>query len=388
MIAWRSGARFLAIMLLLMAGLLQGRPVAGQASRADSAAVLLDAASRFEREGQNSVANAIYRQILQRFGDTPAAASARSRLGLMETPQGLERSGRAELAVFTTLYGLWLGVAVPAALDANDPEPYGLGLLLGGPAGLFSGLAYARSRSLTEGQARAITFGGTWGTWQGFGWARVADIGEGLDCVDDVCTSDSTQETFAMTIAGGLAGIVAGAIISQKSIPQGLATTVNFGALWGTWFGVATGVIADLEDDGLLASALIGGDAGLIATAILAPGWNLSRPRARLISISGVLGGLAGAGIDLLAQPDNEDVAIGIPLATSIAGLILGTYLTRTYDSGSARDGGAEEALLHIEDGRVRLGPAMPFPVLEARERAGRVGWHVAAHVPLLAVRF
>ena len=49
----------------------------------------------------------------------------------------------------------------------------------------------------------------------------------------------------------------------------------------------------------------------------------MSRNRTRLVSIAGVIGGLAGAGLDLIVQPDNEKVAIGIPLAGSIAGLAM-----------------------------------------------------------------
>jgi hypothetical protein len=84
--------------------------------------------------------------------------------------------------VFATLYGLWLGVAVPTALGADDGEAYGAGLLVGGPLGLFSARAVTRSRSLTEGQVRAISWGGIWGTWQGFGVAEVLDIGEDVIC--------------------------------------------------------------------------------------------------------------------------------------------------------------------------------------------------------------
>jgi hypothetical protein len=380
--------RTLAVLAIAVAVLALGRPAAAQITRADSAAVLLDAAQRFEREGRSDVAGAIYRQILERFSETSAAATARARLGQVQG-QGSATGGRVELVVFSTLYGLWLGVAVPAALGADDPEPYGIGLLVGGPAGLLSGLTYARSRSLTEGQARAITFGGMWGTWQGFGWAKVLDIGEGLECVDDVCTSDSTEETFAATIAGGLAGILTGALISRKPISSGLATTVNFGALWGTWFGFAAGAIADLEDDDLLAATLIGGDAGLLSMAILAPRWNLSRNRSRLISISGVIGGLAGAGIDLIAQPDDSDVAIAIPMATSLAGLILGAHLTRNYDAQPGRGGNdAGQALLEFDDGRFRGGLVLPVPVLQPVRDRGRVVWRLAAQIPVVSVRF
>jgi hypothetical protein len=59
----------------------------------------------------------------------------------------------------------------------------------------------------------------------------------------------------------------------------------------------------------------------------------VSRSRARLVSIGGVLGGLAGAGIDLLVQPDSEKAAVGIPLLGSVVGLAIGIATTGDEDS-------------------------------------------------------
>lgn len=378
----------LAFTLALSPAVAEGQAI----SRADSAAVLLAAANRFEQAGRTDVAAALFREILSRYGDTAAADAARVRLASgMDT--GTPGAGRAELVVWTTLYGLWLGLATPGALGAEDPEPVGLGLLLGGPAGLFSGLSIAKRRGLTEGQARAITFGGTWGTWQGFGWAEVLDFGEGLECDGDLCTSDSSEERFTAMIAGGLTGIVVGGILSKKAISPGVATSVNFGALWGTWFGLAGSILADVDEtDNALSIVLLSGNAGLLTTAILAPRWNVSRPRARIVSISGVLGGLIGAGIDLLAQPNDEKVAVAIPLATSIGGLILGARATRNYDRPdllpAGRDGGDFGAMLRLEDGRWSMGTPMPMPTWLPIERDGRRTIEPAARVDWIRLRF
>jgi hypothetical protein len=95
----------------------------------------------------------------------------------------------------------------------------------------------------------------------------------------------------------------------------------------------------------------------------MAPGWNVSRSRARLVSILGVLGGLGGAGLDLIVQPDDEKVAIAIPLAGSIAGLLIGIASTR--DSGpvaNSLEAAADGALLRLEDGRISFGMPNPVP--------------------------
>ena len=375
------------IPLLLAVALLLGptAPASAQVTRADTAAVLLRAARDFQAEGKREVAEALLRYASERFRDTPAGAEAFQALqALRAAPLGAtSQSSRVELQVWSTLYGLWLGVAVPGALGASGSEPYGLGLLLGGPGGFLAGRALANSRPMSEGQVRAITFGGSWGTWQGFGWARVLDIGEREVCDFGFCYTEEagSRTVFSSLVVGGLAGIATGSVLSRRPISPGTATTVSFGALWGTWFGVAGSVLGNLEGDAFLATTLLGGNAGLLAAALMAPQWDLTRDRARLISIAGVIGGLAGGGLDLLIQPDNEKVAIGIPLATSIAGLAMGAVLTRDRPSeedlfrGSGPTGAAENSLLHYANGRVGLGMPAPLPVLIPVEGPRGAGW-------------
>lgn len=344
-------------------------------TRADSASVLLETARRFEGMGRLDVADALYQHILERFGDTPAAATVRQIRAAMPADRGA-RSGRVELQVWSTLYGAALGLAIPQMFDADAAEIYGIGLLLGAPAGFLLSRAYARQYQITEGQARAITFGGTWGAWQGLGWAAALEIGE-----DEIGNDNSYVD---MAVLGSVAGIAVGAILARKPIPTGLATTVNFGALWGTWFGVAAGVLTNQENN-LLEASLIGGNAGLVATAVLAPDWQMSRNRARLISVGGLLGGIAGAGLLLIIQPDDEKVAILFPLAGSIAGLAAGASATRDHDRGGAAPGEGEPgALLDFKDGGWRVGAMLPYATLLPAERGFRPG----IGVTLLRARF
>jgi len=408
----QTGTPFLA--LLATAALCLPSPAAGQnqrspagalqeaqVTRADSAAVLLFAAREFQAQGQWEIAVALFQMAAERFGNTPAGLEARAAL---ESPseEGGSRASRVELQVWSTLYGAWLGVAIPAAFGADGPEAYGAGLLLGAPGGFFGGRALGKSRPLSMGQVRAITFGSLWGTWQGFGWAEVADWGEEEVCDYDVCDVGSRDGETVMKslLLGGLAGVGAGLILSRNPIPSGVATSANFGAFWGTWFGVAGGILGDLEGDGLMAATLLAGDAGLLAGAGLASKWNMSRNRARLISIAGVLGGLAGAGLDLLVQPNDEKVAIAIPLVGSVTGLLLGSHYTSDENRGSAGSNGAtilEEAsptsfqdpsLLSMRDGRIQAGIPAPFLTLLPMERGGRTMWRPGLGVTLFSARF
>jgi hypothetical protein len=364
-----SGVVRVCIVLLLTAAATRPARAEAQVTASDSALVVLETARIFDAEGRWDVAEALYRLVVTRYGATPAATEARARL-LAPPSRVLYGDGTVELTVWMTLYGAWLGLALPGALGADSAEPYGVGLLAGGPAGFLAGRGLARALELTEGQARAITLGGTWGSWQGFGWREVFDWGVEQRCEApfggyEYCydAEDDFEETFAAMVLGGLAGIAGGALLSGRDISPGTASVVNYGSLWGTWFGLGTGVLMDLEDDDLLAATLVGGNAALLATALMAPGWNVSRSRARLVSILGVLGGLGGAGLDLIVQPDDEKVAIAIPLAGSIAGLLIGIASTR--DSGpvaNSLEAAADGALLRLEDGRISFGMPNPVP--------------------------
>jgi len=119
---------------------------------------------------------------------------------------------------------------------------------------------------------------------------------------------------------------------------------------------------------------LLGGNGGLVTAAVMAPTWNVSRSRARLVSLYGVVGGLSGLGIDLLAQPDDEKVAVGIPLAGSVLGLALGVAATRGYDDADSGVSGGGGALLNVSDGAWSVEAPLPLPrVLEMDGPSGPV---------------
>lgn len=392
--------RLLAAFLFLVAfGLSLPSDAEAQVTRADSAAVLLSAAQAFQDEGRWEVAEAIFHYISERYGDTWAGAQAREAL-LGRPEDAPNRTGQVELMVWATTYGAWLGIAIPGAFGADDPGPYGAGLLLGAPAGFLGGRALTRSRSLSDGQVRAITFGSLWGTWQGFGLMEALDWGEEEVCDLDYCYTDGPDgsDVFKAFVVGGLAGTVTGALLARKPIPMGVATGASLGAFWGTWFGVAGGVLADLDGDQLLTTTLLAGDAALLAAAMLARGRNVSRNRARLISIAGVIGGLAGAGLDLLVQPDDDKVAIAIPLAGSIAGLAVGANLTAEENPrvgsttvGQGRAGEFMEAgssLLRLREGRLSFGLPTPFPTMTPVEGPKGLTFRPALGITLLDSRF
>lgn len=371
-----------------------------QVTRADTAAILLNAGQNFRAEGRWEAAETIFHHILERYGDTPSAAPALA--ALEDAPEeGSTLAAQVELMVWATTFGAWIGVAIPGTFDSNEAGVYGAGLLIGGPAGFLGARAYSKSRPLSAGQVRAITFGSLWGTWQGYGLMRLFGIGEEEYCYEDgYCDTDGpdSQYVFGSLLIGGLAGTVGGALLARKPISSGVATAVSLGGMWGTWFGIAGGVLVGLEGDDVVSSAVLVGDASLLATALVAPKWDMSRNRVRLISIAGVIGGIAGAGLDLIAQPEDEKTAMAIPLAGSIIGLITGASLTKDMDRtralGSSAlndfaktlDGGS--SLLNFRGKQFSLGIPAPYPTMVPVDTDRGFSYKPALAFTLLDSRF
>jgi hypothetical protein len=315
---------------------------------ADSAGVLVGVAERLQQEGRPDLAAALLRLVRERYPNTPAAEQAERILAGYQQNRS-DDSGRTELIIFGTTYGVALGVGLPVTMESESAEAYGLGLILGAPAGFLVSRAYARSRPLSEGQASAIITGALWGAWQTYGWANVLDLGEEPEC--DLCGESSmdANEFVGSMILGSVIGLGVGAALSQKNISRGTAATTNFGALWGTWFGAAAAILADQDTDPMLASLLIGGNAGLVGAALGNRRWQLSEQRARLISISGVGGLVAGAGLLLLIQPDEADnTMVLFPLGGSLAGLGLGAWWTRHMEREAMLETGARRFGLQL----------------------------------------
>jgi hypothetical protein len=274
-----------------------------------------------------------------------------------------------------------------------------VGLLVGAPIGFLASRAYARSSRLTAGQARALDFGSQWGTWQGLGWRAVLNLGVKTETVcfgpggSPPCDSFETtpdEAPWTAAVVGGLSGMTLAALIARgRDIPSGRATFAIHGAYWGTWFGLASAILVDTDDDDeTLTWVLAGGNLGLIAAALRGPD-GITSGRSWLITAGGVAGGAAGFGLDLLLQPDDDQVAIAIPLATSALGLALAAHWTRGFSEGhAARSGdGLGSALVNVRAGRLSIGIPAVFPtrVWAASLAGSRTA--VAWNVPLFDLR-
>ena len=270
----------------------------------------------------------------------PIASERKKRLeelGLHRSGRGPgDQAGRTGALVYGTLYSTWLGVGTAIVAGADSDQALAAGMMTGAPAGLLATHLLTRDRALSPGQGALVRLGGLWGTWQGFGWT-VASGNEPSD-----------RRLTAFSMAGGLAGIAGSAVLTRVAdLSTGDASLLDFGGLWGTWFGFCLSVMAEAEGGGVLKSSLTGGNLGLAAMAMLVPRVELSREQARLINLGGVAGSFMASGIvGLLALGgsfENATVPMGIITAGGIAGLWSGFAIRqRELPSGASARGRAK----------------------------------------------
>ena len=200
----------------------------------------------------------------------------------------------------------------------------------------------------------------------------------------------------ATALAGGLAGILAGGLLARGEITEGTAASTYLGSLWGAWVGLAGANVLDLDDEATLTSTLLVGNAGLLAGALVGSRFDLLLPpRAH----------------DQPRRPDRRlrrdrhrahraaeqrpASVFAIPLATSAAGLVLGALLTRESagaangESSASPAGSSPLAGALLNGSGGRLAVGVPMPFPTTVHDPERTGRrHTAWNVPLLRLRF
>jgi hypothetical protein len=366
----------IAILLSLAALATAPVPLTAQQTPADTATVLLNAANQLDLEGRHDLAEELLRYIMRQYPGTPAAERAEQLLTGVRRAGELG-AGRTGFIIWNTLFGTWLGVAIPAAFESESPQAYGAGILVGAAAGFFGSRQYASSVPITPGQGGLYWLSTVWMSWQAAGWFAVLSDGS------------QSEDVFKALAGGGLLGVGVGIGLTRKDIDNGTATLLRHAALWGTWYGLALGVLAGAEDDALLASTLVGGNVAILAGIPVAKVWQPNPGRVRLITAAGLAGGLAGLGIDLLIEVDDDKAAIGIPLMGSTVGLIAAAVMT----SGSNPDrrggpGDFSTALLTVGD-RARFDMPLPMPTaIPSLTLDGRIRQRPGVQVRLFETHF
>ena len=313
-------------------------PPSAAATELHTAAHLYETAFRLIVEGDYSQAYDRLNEVIDKYPNTVYARFAenrRQRLEQLNLPgirrKKIDQSGRIGTVVFSTLYSTWLGIGTARLADETDnAKSIATGMMIGAPTGLLTSLIATRNAKLTRGQSALINFSGSWGTWQGLGWAIL------------ISEDDGEKPLISSTMIGGLSGILATSVLTRKIDPSlGDMRIINYGGLWGTWLSVTAGKVAGLPDgDELLAWTLIGGNLGMAAMAALSPKIDITPARAHWINLGGVIGTIVASGIVMIiAESDiSESAAFGTLMVGGIAGLIAGIYNTRHLPPPEARE--------------------------------------------------
>ena len=393
--------------VLLLSTLLGPVSAMAQAVPADTALVMLSVAESLRAQGEDEDAERLLMLVRRLYPSSDAAVLAGNMLAELRRSSE-DGSGATELIVFNTFYGAALGVIVPAALGAEDPEPYGAGILLGAPIGYGLSRWYTNRHPVTTGQARAMTFGTWWGALQGLGWQEVLDIGDETQtiCFDPSdqtqcfeARTESDEAPFTAMLVGGLSGLAAGAALGRmQAISGSTALITNFSAIWGSWYGAVLGVHIDEDesgdfelyddDDDLLTTILVAGNVGLLAGALGGSSLGWTTGDAWTVHLSGIAGLIGGFGIDLLASVEDTETVMLIPGITSAAALGVAAALVSNNRSTSTADRGPRLSMIDFADGRWSAGVPTPVPTIISAYRDGQKLYEPAGKVSIVRMRW
>jgi len=294
---------------------------------------------------------------------------------LLEKMQSRSRSvtggneGRGRLVLWSSLYGIWLGIATDLMFEVDGDRAVIVAPLLGMGAGLGLSLAATSSYQLTVGEAYTIITGLDYGSFNGALWAG------GFDLTDKGVVGATVATSIAATSVGVL-------VANAKSPSAGDIELVRSGLLWGTVGGfLATAAIGpsvtnNIRAESVFKIAAASMDAGFVTGVALANYFNLSKNRVLIIDAGGLAGGLAGAGIAwLVAGSDSNGQAIaGAALGGMIAGLGIAAYATRDLDEQDAASivssrSSVPAVFARDSDGRWSAGSPGPVPVFDGTGR-------------------
>ncbi len=342
-----------------------------QTSRSDSANVLLHIAGELRDAGASARARVLIEVLIERYGETQAARLAADMLAALPS-QDESESGMVELVAWHTLFGTAVGALVPAAFGLEGSEPYGAGILLGGPLGFFGSHGLARARPITSGQALAIDFGSMWGMIQGPMIRDWLNIGEREQCFPTgsgtFCQEETPDEAVpAAMLVGGLSGLViASLVVPTRPISTSTGLSMIFGSHWGLYFGFLAAVLVNADEgEGEIPFMLLGGNGLALAAALGMPKLGWSPSRVWLVHLGGLMGVAAGFGVGALTDPDSEFAGATIMTVGGLMGLGLGVAVTRADERRGIGPGPAMSgALFNVRNDRVQLGVPLPMPSL------------------------
>jgi hypothetical protein len=268
--------------------------------------------------------------------------------------------GRGRLALWSSLYGIWLGIASDIMIKVNSPQAAVLQPMLGLGLGLALSLGITSQHPVTTGQAWTIITGLDYASINGALW------GGGLGL--------SAQGVAGMSIlTSAVAAPVAIFVATTQRPKAGDIELVRSSLLWGTVAGLlgAASLSSGTTAENGWRTGAIAMDVSLGAGIALANSFDLSRNRVLIIDSGAVGGGLVGLGVAVLVQGNKVTgrAAAGGALAGLVAGIAIAALATHNLDTPEAQTQASAPAypalFARAADGRWSLGMPAPTPVFD-----------------------
>jgi hypothetical protein len=265
----------------------------------------------------------------------PAAARARALAAALGPPSwspptaavrdrnATTNSARAELIVFQTIHGVLAGVELCAAAECAGVRPTALSLMAMGGLGLGLSVGFSRG-GMRPGETAALDTGTFWGAWNGLAASEASSAS-----ARGVVTSMLVGQLLGLSVGGGL-----GYAMQPTSGQVALASTFGIWSTELTFSALLAFSDGSQSAQHLWAPMLIAGDLGFVVGVVVARGSSISRGRAALIDVGGVLGALLGGLVASGASGSNATNRAGVSLMVGTGlGLGLAAFATSNWDA-------------------------------------------------------
>ncbi|MDX2087062.1 MAG: hypothetical protein SFX73_04385 [Kofleriaceae bacterium] len=225
---------------------------------------------------------------------------------------GPSKLARGELVFWSTAGGVLLARDLCVNNCTSDREyAAAYTFSIGGSLALS---VLASRNGIHRGEAQLYNSAQTWGSWNAL-------------AINDGFAED--EQEAAISIGAQLGGLAAGIGLWQAWRPtQGDVALANTGFVWTTVMTLFGHLAVDAEPT--LRTAVVAGDIGILAGALLSTQVKMSRGRTLLIDLGGVLG-IMGGGLIAIGS-DSEEAAGSALLIGTGAGLGIAAYATRHWD--------------------------------------------------------
>jgi hypothetical protein len=262
--------------------------------------------------------------------------------------------GRGRLVLWSSLYGIWLGIAGDVLTNVNDVQSAVLLPMLGMGLALGASLVITSHHPVTTGQAWTIITGLDYGSVNGALWGG----GLGLSAKGVVGLSLVTS-----VAATSVAVFVAG----SQSPKAGDVELVRSSLLWGTTaglLGAAAFSSSSTSAESVWRTGALAMDISLAAGIGLANSFDLSRNRVLIIDAGAIGGGLMGLGLALLVGGNHVSgqAVAGGALGGLVVGITIAALATHNLDTEETQARAPAYPALFARDADGHWSVSMPAP--------------------------